>query len=128
MSIPSKIWRRLGFGLAVAIVALVVVRSWVIPAVIVGQIQSRLEGKVTIRSGGRSEPMVVSGAAGRLEPDASGRVLTLSGGADDPTWGHWDASGTIEPAAHRGDVRLHGPRVQADPRSLRSVAFIPAEV
>src|SRR4051812_4079001 len=49
MSIPSRFWRRLGFGLAVAIAAFLVIRGWVIPAVIGGQIQSRLGGKVTIR-------------------------------------------------------------------------------
>ncbi len=72
--------------------------------------------------------MVVAGLAAQLQPDASGRTLTLSGQTNDPTWGRWTASGQIRPLDRRGDVQLHGARVEADPKTLADVPFIPAEI
>lgn len=84
--------------------------------------------EVAFRREGRPEAMVVSGVHARLSPDASGHVLTLSGASDDPAWGPWTASGTIEAAAHRGKVELSGRRVEADPARLARVPFVPADV
>jgi len=42
--------KRLGLGLAVVVAVFVIVWSWVIPAVIVSQIQAAVVGKVTIQS------------------------------------------------------------------------------
>jgi len=50
MRISAKWAKRLGLGLAVMVAVFVVVWNWVIPAVIVGQIQASVVGKVTIRS------------------------------------------------------------------------------
>jgi translocation and assembly module TamB len=49
MRIPSKWWRWAGAGVVVLVVAALVVRAWVIPAVIVGQIRARYGGRVEIR-------------------------------------------------------------------------------
>ncbi len=50
MRIPGKILAGLAAGLIVAVlVTFVVVRTWVVPAVIVGQIRARTGGTVTIR-------------------------------------------------------------------------------
>ncbi|WP_406697260.1 AsmA-like C-terminal region-containing protein [Singulisphaera sp. Ch08] len=49
MPISTKVWKTLGGGLVVALLVLVVVRTWVVPALIVRAIQGQLEGRVTIR-------------------------------------------------------------------------------
>lgn len=225
MTISTKLWKGLGAGLVVVLLGFAVVRTWVVPALIVRAIQGQIEGRVTIRDWwlngrtaglvgltvheqaaanspvlatvarvstdlsvwrflggqflpgrielqnaevklrvdkagrilnlptlkargevprlpavavdaarvvlqgeGRADAMVVAGLVGQLHPDASGRTLTLSGQTNDPTWGRWTASGQIRPLDRRGDVRLHGARVEADPKTLADVPFIPAEI
>lgn len=228
MQVSPKSWKRLGFGVVLGVAAWAGVRFWVIPAVIVGKIQSQVGGKVTIRDWwldgrsagviglvvhegwggdspawvevdrvttdltlggllrGRSAPsrvmlqrpklafrldregrflnvpaarkggdagptariprlsvedarvsfrregmteeMLVSRIVARLEPDPKGRRLGLSAEADDPSWGRWVSSGTIDLDEGRGDVRLSADRVEADPQRLARVPFIPAEV
>ncbi|SIO66682.1 translocation and assembly module TamB [Singulisphaera sp. GP187] len=228
MPISTKVWKTLGGGLVVALFAFVVVRSWVVPALIVRAIQGQFEGRATIRDwwlNGQSagviglavheqssadsalfasvervstdlslwrllrghffparivlqrpaitlrvddagqflnlpglkgiegqalrlptisvkdarvvfhragtpdvDDMVVSGVAAQLEPDASGRVLALTGRTHDPTWGQWTASGAIAPGDRCGDVLLKGARVEADPKMLARVPFIPSEI
>jgi len=49
MRVPGKVLKGLGVGLVAAVVAFVVVRTWVVPTVIVGQIQAKTGGKVRIR-------------------------------------------------------------------------------
>lgn len=84
--------------------------------------------RVVIRGEGRTDEMVVADVVAQLQPDASGRTLVLSGRTDDPTWGRWTASGVIAPADLCGDVLLKGARVEADPKTLARVPFIPSEV
>ncbi len=50
MRIPAKLWRYVGIGLVVLVIVLLCVRTWVVPALIVRQIQARIPGKVTIRN------------------------------------------------------------------------------
>ena len=223
MRISSRWAKRLGVGLAVVVAAVIVVRTWVIPAVIVGQVQAMVAGKVTIRDwwidghsagvvglalhegptagspvfasaervatdlsllgllrgrvapglitlvrpevhfrldrdgrfanmpvlrGGASSDsrvpsiavegatvsfrregrpeMVVSGVDGRLA--SRPRRLDLSAGSDDPTWGRWEASGTIDPSFQEGSVRLEGDRFAADRAKLERIPFVPEEV
>lgn len=84
--------------------------------------------RVVLTREGSAEAMVVSGAAMGLTPDSSGQRLTVSGEADDPTWGRWTAAGTVDLEASRGDVRLAAARLEADPKALATVPFVPAEV
>ena len=49
MRVPGKLLKGLGIGLAVVAVVFVVVRTWVVQAVIVGQIQAKVGGRVEIR-------------------------------------------------------------------------------
>lgn len=228
MRLSSKTWKILGGGLALATAAVVVVRTWVVPAIIAGQVQSRLVGKVTIRDwwlgfgsagiigltihegpdadspvmasiervgtdltlagllrgrvapskidierpdlvfrldreghflnlpvlhkGGEGAPtrvptvsakearvtfrregrpaeMVVNGVSARLVPDSKGTALRVSAKSNDPTWGRWNASGQLDPLSGKGgDIRLSGQRVEADPRTLEKVPFVPPEV
>lgn len=227
MQVSSKFWKFLGFGLALLVVVLLGVRTWVVPALIVGQIQSRLEGRVTIRDwwlNGRSagvvgltvhdgpaadspvlasidrvetdlslggllrgrltpgrvslerpvltfrlardgrivnlprlrgnrndqttrlpavtaekgevtfqragdpDAMVIHGLHARVQPDGTGQTLRVTGGTEDPSWGRWDTTGTIDLAAGRGDIGLRGDRVEADPKRLARVPFVPADV
>lgn len=48
MRLTGKKWRWVGLGLLLAAVAFFVVRTWVVPAVIVGQIQARYRGRVVV--------------------------------------------------------------------------------
>ena len=80
---------------------------------------------MSFRREGRPE-MVVSGVDGRLA--SRPRRLDLSAGADDPTWGRWEASGTIDPSFQEGSVRLEGDRFAADRAKLERIPFIPEEV
>jgi translocation and assembly module TamB len=48
MRIPRKVWKRLAVVVATVFVAAVVVREWVVPALIVGQIRARYGGRVAI--------------------------------------------------------------------------------
>src|SRR4051812_2999885 len=49
MRIPGKVLKGLGVGLVAAVVVFVVVRTWVVPAVIVTRIRAPPGGKVRIR-------------------------------------------------------------------------------
>jgi translocation and assembly module TamB len=49
MRLSSRKWKWLGVGLAVMAVAFVVVRTWVVPALILSQLQAQYNGKVTFR-------------------------------------------------------------------------------
>ncbi|MBV8076234.1 MAG: hypothetical protein JO284_07550, partial [Planctomycetaceae bacterium] len=80
---------------------------------------------VCFRREGRPE-MVVSGVDGRLA--SRPQRLDLSAGADDPTWGRWEASGRIDPSFREGSVRLEGDRFAADRAKLERIPFIPEEV
>jgi translocation and assembly module TamB len=48
MRLSSKKWRWFGAGLVVLVVAFVVVRTWVVPAVILSQLQAHYKGKVVV--------------------------------------------------------------------------------
>src|SRR5947208_3488190 len=48
MRLSSKKWRWLGIALGLLLVAFFVVRTWVVPAVIVNQIRARYQGKVVV--------------------------------------------------------------------------------
>ncbi len=48
MRLPSRRWRWIGLTLFVVIVAFVVVRTWVVRAVILNQIQARYQGKAIV--------------------------------------------------------------------------------
>ncbi|WP_435016791.1 AsmA-like C-terminal region-containing protein [Tundrisphaera sp. TA3] len=50
MHIPRKLWRWAGVGLILSVAAFFVVRTWVVPAVIVRAIQAQYGGKVVVRS------------------------------------------------------------------------------
>ncbi len=84
MKVSSKLWRWLGVGLLVLIVAFVVVRTWVVPAVIVGQIRNQYGGHVAIQSwwlGGSSAGV-------------SGLELHEGPSADSPVWARIGKVGT----------------------------------
>ncbi|MGE5756779.1 MAG: hypothetical protein ACM35G_13865, partial [Planctomycetaceae bacterium] len=221
MRISAKLGKHLGIGAAVAIVALIIVRAWAVPALIRSQLQAQFEGKVDFRDwwlngrssgvvglalhegpgtdspvfasaervatdlslpgllrgrlsprritldspkvtfrldrdgrfanlpalrggGGRSASlpslaangaevtfrpegrpeMVVRGIDARL--DAGPRASALSARTDGPYWGHWEASGTIDPSFRAGSVGLVGERFAADPEKLARVPFVPS--
>jgi translocation and assembly module TamB len=50
MRLTARKWRWIGLGLILASVAFVVIRTWVVPAIILGQVRSSYGGKVVIRS------------------------------------------------------------------------------
>src|SRR4051794_31623325 len=45
----TKLWRGLAIGAAVVVMVVLVMRGWVVPALIVGQLQALSGGRVTIR-------------------------------------------------------------------------------
>lgn len=49
MRLSARKWRWIGLGLAVVAIAFIVVRTWVVPAVILGQIQAKYRGRVVVR-------------------------------------------------------------------------------
>jgi len=81
---------------------------------------------------GQSDPgeMSISHVTGKLEADSGGRTMTLSGHATDPTWGTWQADGSIDPGQSKpgGKIRLSTERMQADPATLAQIPFIPSEI
>ena len=48
MRIPPKLWRILGIGLALLILAGLMVRQWVVPGMIARGIETRYDGKVVV--------------------------------------------------------------------------------
>jgi translocation and assembly module TamB len=69
MRIPAKLWKGVGAALVVLLAAVLAVRTWVVPALIAGQIQSRLGGRASVGSwwlGGSS-----AGATGLALRDGS---------------------------------------------------------
>src|SRR4051794_29768377 len=49
MRVSARIYKRLGLGLLVALILFAIVRTWVVPRLIVAGIESRYRGRVTIR-------------------------------------------------------------------------------
>jgi translocation and assembly module TamB len=222
MRISARRAKRLGIGVAVAIVAALVLRVWVVPAVIQGQLERTLGGKVSFRDwwlNGRSAGLVgltlhegmtadsprfasaervttdlslLGLLRGRVSPrrmvldgpkvtfrlDREGRCVNLpafsggggespglpslearnaevtirpqgrpemnvrsitarlepgdkallSGETDDPAWGHWEVSGTIDRTFQSGSVALVARRFTAALEKLERVPFVPPEV
>ena len=48
MRLSSRKWRWLGLGLALLVVAFVVIRTWVVRAILLGQIQAQYHGRVVV--------------------------------------------------------------------------------
>jgi translocation and assembly module TamB len=222
MRISTKLAKRLGIGVAVALAGVVVVRTWVVPAVIQSRLQGMVEGRFTFRDwwlNGRSAGLVgvtlhegrgadspIFASVGRVTTDLSllgllrgrvspGRMILdepkvtfrldrggrfvnlpairpgsggspdlpslearnaevtfrpqgrpemhvraiaarldagdkaiLSGETDDPAWGHWEVSGTIDRGFQSGSVALVARRFEADLEKLARVPFVPREV
>src|SRR4051794_7146940 len=49
MQISRKWWKFFGLGAVTVVVLAIVVRTWVVPALIVWQIESQIDARVTIR-------------------------------------------------------------------------------
>ncbi|HWE37178.1 MAG TPA: AsmA-like C-terminal region-containing protein [Isosphaeraceae bacterium] len=95
MRIRRKTWAMLGIGaVAVVAAAVLVVRAWVVPAVIVRQIEARYGGKVRVRSWW----------LGRNSSGINGLELHEGPGADSPVWAKAER---VETDLSLGDL-LHG--------------------
>jgi translocation and assembly module TamB len=222
MRISTKLAKRLGIGAAVVLAGVVVIRAWVVPAVIRSRLQGMVEGRVTFRGwwfNGRSAGLVgvtlhegrgvhspIFASAGRVTTDLSlrgllrgrispGRIILddprvtfrldrdsrflnlpalrgggrgssllpsievhnaelvfrtegrpemdvrainarlgagekaiLSGRTDDPAWGPWEVSGSIDPTFGSGSVALFTKRFAADLEKLSRVPFVSEDV
>ncbi len=84
------------------------------------------DAQVNFHREGWPSEMVVSRVGGRLLSEP--KRLVVSAEANDPTWGRWVSSGTIDPDFHEGSVRLEGDRFTAERAKLESIPFLPAEI
>ena len=108
MRIPPKLWRVLGIGLAVLLGAVLVVRQWVVPAMIARALESRYEGKVSV--------------GGWWLGGSSSGITNLSlhegPGADSPVWATAKAietdlslGGLLSGRAMPGKITLRDPEI-----------------
>ena len=84
------------------------------------------DAQVTFAQEGRPD-LVITGIDGGLTPGEGG-AATLEGKADDATWGDWTAHGQIAAGMKSISVQLDGKNVEADPKKVRSVPFVPPDV
>ncbi len=82
--------------------------------------------RVRIEQQGRPE-MVVSGVSASLLPTSLGGAQ-LKAGTEDPYWGSWNVTGTLEPGLAIGRILLQGKGIDAEPDKVLRIPFVPAEV
>jgi translocation and assembly module TamB len=83
------------------------------------------DGTVIFRQAGRL-PMTIRGIEAQMELEGSRFVL--QGRTDDPHWGEWSATGTIDPETGAGDARFQAKKVDLTLAKLRSLPFVGTNV
>ncbi|CAN5910563.1 hypothetical protein BH23PLA1_BH23PLA1_17310 [soil metagenome] len=83
-------------------------------------------GQVRIEQQGRPE-MIVKGVDASMLPTSTGGAQ-LKASTDDPYWGSWRATGTLEPGFLGGRILLQGQGIDAEPEKVIRIPFVPVEV
>jgi hypothetical protein len=83
------------------------------------------DGTLVLRQTGRPD-LIVHGIDAHLEQEDGTFVVRAL--TNDPHWGAWTATGTIDPATGAGETRLQNPRADLTMAKLRTLPFVSSNV